>query len=334
MDIRHDISLRPYNTFGIEAKAQTMIDCLSEDEMREAVRQLKGERTLVLGGGSNVLFTSNFDGVVLRPLIGGVETVADEGGCVLLRAGAGVVWDDFVAHCVGLGLHGVENLSGIPGNVGASPVQNIGAYGAEAADTIESVEGLRISDGEPFTLRGAECLFGYRNSVFKTTLRGQCVITRVTYRLRHEDELNLEYGALREAYDKAGEKGIGGVRKAVISIRDSKLPDPKVLGNAGSFFKNPEVDASVASRLMEAFPNMPHYNLADGRVKIPAGWLIDQCGWKGRSLGPAAVHDRQALVLVNRGGARGEDIVRLSDTVRADVKERFGIDISPEVNFI
>ena len=334
MDIRHNISLRPFNTFGIEARALTMMDCGTEEELREAIGQIDGRRTFVLGGGSNVLFTRDFDGVVLRPLIGGIERLDDKDGCAMLRVGAGVVWDDFVSHCVGLGLHGVENLSGIPGNVGASPVQNIGAYGAEAGDAIATVEGVGIADGDPFELKAEECLFGYRNSIFKQSLRGQCVITRATYRLRYEGELNLGYGALREAYEACGTEGVAGVRQAVMSIRDSKLPDPKVLGNAGSFFKNPEVGADVAARLLEANPGMPHYDLGNGLVKIPAGWLIDQCGWKGRSLGPAAVHDKQALVLVNRGGAPGADIVRLSDAVREDVSRRFGIEISPEVNFI
>lgn len=334
MEKREAVSLRPYNTFGIDATAAVMYDCHDEAELRAAIEASAGGRRYVLGGGSNVLFIGDFDGAVIRPLVGGIDTVKEDGDSVLVRAGAGVAWDDFVAWCVARGLYGAENLSGVPGSVGAAPVQNIGAYGVEAKDVIDSVEGLRMDTAAAFGMTAAECAFGYRDSIFKRSLRGLCIITAVTFRLSRKPAYNLGYGALSETVSGLGGPSLANVRRAVISIRDSKLPDPKVTGNAGSFFKNPEVDGSVANALKLKYPDMPSFQLPDGRVKIPAGWLIERSGWKGRSLGRAAVHSRQALVLVNLGGATGADIVALCDAVRADVLSRFGLDLSPEVNFV
>ncbi len=334
MEKREAVSLRPYNTFGIDATAAAMYDCRDVAELRAAIRVSADGRRYVLGGGSNVLFLGDFDGAIIRPLMGGIEVVGEAVDCVTVRAGAGVAWDDFVAWCVAHGLYGAENLSGVPGNVGAAPVQNIGAYGVEAKDVIDTVDGLRMDTAEAFRMTAAECAFGYRDSVFKHSLRGICVITAVTFRLSRKPAYNLGYGALSETVRDLGGASLANVRKAVISIRDSKLPDPKVTGNAGSFFKNPEVDSCVADKLKLRYPDMPSYPLPDGRVKIPAGWLIERSGWKGRSLGRAAVHSRQALVLVNLGGAAGADIVKLCDAVRADVLSSFGLDLSPEVNFV
>lgn len=335
MEISENVSLKPLNTFNIEARASLMVDCQSEEDVRQLPPIVGGGmRLFVLGGGSNVLFLNDFEGAIIRPLIGGIEVVEDDGEHAKVRVGAGVVWDDFVAWSVDHGLYGAENLSGIPGNAGASPVQNIGAYGVEAKDVIDCVRGVRLSSGEPFELRGGECSFGYRDSIFKRGLRGDVVITRVVFRLSRVFRPRVEYGALRSAVEALGGISAANVRKAVVATRDSKLPDPKRLGNAGSFFKNPVVDAGVADSIAASRPDMPRYALADGRVKIPAGWLIEQSGWKGRSLGNAAVHDRQALVLVNKGGATAAEVVRLCEAVRADVKSIFGIELSPEVNFV
>lgn len=334
METRKNISLKPFNTFNIEARAAMMVDCHTTDEVREAAKIAAGKKHYVLGGGSNVLFLKDFDGVIIRPLIDTIEVEEDGVDYVDVTVGAGVTWDDFVAWSVEMNLYGAENLSGIPGNVGAAPVQNIGAYGAEAKDVISSVECVRIADCGVFSLTAAECKFGYRNSIFKQELRNAAIITHVRFRLSKKPNFRLDYGALRAAVEALGEPTVANVRKAVIATRNGKLPDPKVLGNAGSFFKNPEVEAQVAEAIAKEYPTVPRYALADGRVKIPAGWLIEQSGWKGRSLGPAAVHDRQALVLVNKGGAQAADIVALCEAVRADVKTRFGIDLTPEVNFV
>ena len=333
MVVREDVSLRPYNTFGIECVASRMVDCMSVEEVRDVAREVSGGRYYVLGGGSNVLFLRDFEGTVVRPLVGGIEVVGEDGGDVVVRVGSGVVWDEFVGWCVDRGLGGVENLSGVPGNVGAAPVQNIGAYGVEAKDVVERVWGERVGGGE-LVLGGGECGFGYRDSVFKHGLRGEVIVTRVDFRLHRGGESKLDYGALRGAVEALGGASLGNVRRAVLSIRGSKLPDPKVLGNAGSFFKNPEVSEEVADALGREYTGMPRYALGDGRVKIPAGWLIERSGWKGRGMGRAAVHDRQALVLVNKGGASAEEVVALCEAVRADVRSMFGIELSPEVNFV
>lgn len=334
MQKHNHISLKPYNTFGISARAESLYDCSTTSDVQEAIAQTKSVRRYVLGGGSNVLFTSDFNGAIIRPLVCGLQIIDRTDGEYLVRVGAGVEWDRFVQWSIDSKLYGAENLSGIPGNVGAAPVQNIGAYGAEAKDIIHRVDGILMSDGSHFGLTNAECRFGYRDSIFKQEMRGKAIITHVTFRLRDEPQLKLEYGALRQALEGKTEVTAADVRAAIIATRDSKLPDPKVLGNAGSFFKNPEVSAEIAQRIRDEHPDIPSYPAAEGRVKVPAGWLIERSGWKGKALGPAAVHDRQALVLVNRGGATGADIVALCEAVRADVNKKFGILLTPEVNFV
>lgn len=335
MERRNNISLKPYNTFGITAQAKALFECATAADVHEAYEASRDEKILVLGGGSNVLFTSDFDGHIIRPTIGGVQIIKRDGGDFHVRVGAGVEWDYFVSWAVSVGLHGVENLSGIPGNVGASPVQNIGAYGVEAKDVIYRVEGLNMATGRSFSLSGDECQFGYRESIFKKEWRGRAIITHVTFNLKDQPNFQLDYGALRTAVEELGAPSAANIRSAVLKIRNCKLPDPKVMGNAGSFFKNPEVESSLANGLLTKFPNMPHFaNAQTGLVKIPAGWLIEQSGWKGRSLGPAAVHDKQALVLVNKGGATGQDIIKLCQAVQTSVKEQFGITLTPEVNFV
>lgn len=252
---------------------------------------------------------------------------------VSVRVGAGVVWDDFVAYCVAHGWYGAENLSLIPGEVGAGAVQNIGAYGVEVKDLITAVETVNIQ-GDQRVYSIEECGYAYRNSIFKRPENKSVFVTYVRFRLSKEEYYTLDYGTIRQELGKYPELTLPVVRKVIIDIRESKLPDPKVMGNAGSFFMNPIVPKEKLLVLQQEYPQIPYYELADGQVKIPAGWMIDQCGWKGKSLGPAAVHDKQALVLVNRGGAKGSDIIALSDAVRVSVREKFGIDIHPEVNFV
>lgn len=320
-----------YNTFGIAAKARLFVEYDSEAELQALLKDVAGLPLLHVGGGSNLLFTKDFDGVVLHSGIRGIEVLEENDETALLRAGAGEVWDDFVAHCVAQGWSGVENLSLIPGEVGASAVQNIGAYGVEAKDVIERVEAVSLADGTLRTFVNSDCRYAYRQSIFKQELRGQYAITHVVYRLSRQFVPQLDYGNIRAQLEGVEQVTAQAVRDAIIRIRQSKLPDPQVQGNAGSFFMNPVVPREQFEQLQKDYPQIPHYDAANG-VKIPAGWLIEQCGWKGKSLGRAAVHDRQALVLVNNGDATGSDVLALSNAVCADVKERFNIDIRPEVN--
>ena len=288
---------------------------------------------LHIGGGSNLLFTGNYEGVILHSRIGGIEVTAENEEKVLVRIGAGVVWDDFVDYCTERGWYGTENLSLIPGEVGAAAVQNIGAYGVEVKDLISSVETVNIQ-GTKYVYQVDECNYSYRNSIFKNPEMKQVFVTYVCFSLSKKEHYTLDYGTIRQELEKYPKVDLKTLRRVIIDIRESKLPDPKLLGNAGSFFMNPVVSREVFEALKEEYPQMPFYEMGTDRIKIPAGWMIDQCGWKGKALGPAAVHDKQALVLVNRGGATGADIVALSDAVRASVREKFGIDIHPEVNFI
>ena len=327
-------SLLPYNTFGIDVSASRFLEYASVAELKEYIAQ--GAVTtpfLHIGGGSNLLFTKDYDGLILHSRIGGIEVTAEDSQTVSLRVGAGVVWDDFVACCVEHGWYGAENLSLIPGEVGASAVQNIGAYGVEVKDLITAVETVNIQ-GYERVYSVEECEYAYRNSIFKRPENKSVFVTYVRFRLSKEERYTLDYGTIRQELAKYPAPTLPIVRKVIIEIRESKLPDPKVTGNAGSFFMNPIVAKDKLEALQQDYPRIPYYELPDGRVKIPAGWMIDQCGWKGKSLGPAAVHDKQALVLVNRGGAKGSDIVALSDAVRASVRDKFGIDIHPEVNVI
>ena len=327
-------SLLPYNTFGIDVSASRFLEYASVAELKEYIAQ--GAVTtpfLHIGGGSNLLFTKDYDGLIRHSRIGGIEVTAEDSQTVSLRVGAGVVWDDFVACCVEHGWYGAENLSLIPGEVGASAVQNIGAYGVEVKDLITAVETVNVQGyGRVYSVE--ECEYAYRSSIFKRPENKSVFVTYVRFRLSKEERYTLDYGTIRQELAKYPAPTLPIVRKVIIEIRESKLPDPKVMGNAGSFFMNPIVAKEKLEALQRDYPRIPYYELPDGRVKIPAGWMIDQCGWKGKSLGPAAVHDKQALVLVNRGGAKGSDIVALSDAVRASVRDKFGIDIHPEVNVI
>lgn len=335
MERFENINLKQYNTFGISALADEMYNCYDEEEVHEALKRTAGRRRYVIGGGSNILLLGDFHGAIIRPLIGGVEIRLSDSDYTYVTAGAGVEWDDFVRWAIENGLYGVENLSGIPGHVGACPVQNIGAYGVEAKDVILNVEGVWTDRPGMFDLDAKECAFGYRDSIFKHEMRGRGVITHVTFRLSNKPDFKLDYGAIRQQMEsERAEVTAANIRAAVKKIRDSKLPDPKVQGNAGSFFKNPEVDKSAADAIRAEHPDMPSYSTPSGLVKIPAGWLIERSGMKGQSLGSAAVHDRQALVIVNKGGATGADIMAMCDAVKSRVKEAFGIELTAEVNLV
>ncbi len=353
----HNHNLKAYNTFGIDAGCARFVEFCSEDELR-AFLQSEGASLgeyLILGGGSNLLLTGDYPGTVLRSAIKGIEST-DDGDSILVSAGSGEVWDDFVALCIERGWHGAENLSGIPGDVGASAVQNIGAYGVEVKDIIYKVEAIEIATAQPRTFTNEECQYAYRQSRFKQDWKNRYIITRVVYRLKKTFEPHLDYGNIRQQLTSVVSSDItspdsvsssvtssnidlsavsaADVRRAVIAIRNEKLPDPRIEGNAGSFFMNPIVDGEKYKQLAVIYPTMPHYPMDGGREKIPAGWMIEQCGWKGKTIGRAGVHARQALVLVNRGGAMGAEIVSLCDAIRHDVNERFGIDIHPEVNIV
>ena len=318
------------NTFGIDVTAARFLEYGSEDELRELIAAGQVVAPwLHIGGGSNLLFIKDYEGTVLHSRIGGLEVTSEDEEHVWVR----VVWDDFVAWCVKRHWYGAENLSLIPGEVGASAVQNIGAYGVEVKDLITSVETINMAR-EKRIYGVDECGYSYRKSLFKQPEMKTVFVTYVNFCLGKREHYTLDYGTIRQELEKYPVLNLEILRRVIIDIRQSKLPDPKVLGNAGSFFMNPIVPRRQFESLQREYPDMPHYDVDAGRVKIPAAWMIDRCGWKGKALGPAAVHGRQALVLVNSGGATGADIVALSDAVRASVREKFGIDIHPEVCLI
>ena len=327
-----DYSLLTHNTFGMDVKAKRYVEYDSEEELKSLIPTLSG-LVLHMGGGSNLLFKGDFAGTVLHSAIRGIAITEEKDDEVLVRVGAGEVWDDFVAWAVAQGWGGVENLSLIPGEVGASAVQNIGAYGVEAKDVIALVEAMDLSNGQKRIFGTLECDYSYRQSIFKKQLKGKYAITYVTYRLQRSPQLKLEYGNIKAVLGEKNDLTIADVRQAIIDIRNAKLPDPKVQGNAGSFFMNPVVSREKFLSLQKDYPQMPFYEV-EGGVKIPAGWMIDQCGWKGKSMGRAGVHAKQALVLVNLGGASSDEIITLCDTICKDVYEKFGIEIHPEVNLI
>ena len=335
-DIR-DYNLKEHNTFGIDAKCSRFLEYESVDEAREVAEILRETAIpyIIIGGGSNLLLTKDFEGIVVRSGIKG-HCFEEDYFCERMTCGSGEVWDDMVAMSLEAGYYGMENLSLIPGDVGASAVQNIGAYGVEAKDLILCVWMIEIPTGKTWMLGNEECEYGYRQSRFKQDWKNRFLITRVTYGLSKTFTPHLDYGNIRAELERKGiqKPTAQQLRETIIDIRNAKLPDPKVEGNAGSFFMNPVVTKARYEKLAAQYPDMPHYRVDSRHVKIPAGWMIDQCGWKGKSLGRAGVHDKQALVLVNRGGATGAEIVALSDAIRADVKAKFGIDIHPEVNIV
>ena len=335
-------SLLAHNTFGIDALCSRFLEYASVEEAKQVALLLREEGLpyIIVGEGSNLLLTKDYDGIVVHSAILGCKEVSVDGTNadeVYVSYGSGVTWDDVVAESVSNGWHGAENLSLIPGEVGASAIQNIGAYGAEAKDLIYKVEAVEIATGKVVEFGVDECDYSYRQSRFKHEWKNKYLITHVTYRFSRHYSPDLDYGNIRQALAAKGVEGMPSpelLRQTIIEIRQAKLPDPKVMGNAGSFFMNPIVGRDVYERLAAQYEAMPHYVVDADHIKIPAGWMIEQCGWKGKSLGRAGVHDRQALVLVNRGGATGNEVVALYEQIIKDVKEKFGIEIHPEVNVI
>jgi UDP-N-acetylmuramate dehydrogenase len=337
MKIRENISLQPFNTFGIQANARYFAPFTSVEELTELVNyklQATNHR-LILGGGSNILLTRDFDGLVLKNEVGGIEVVKEDDTYVYIRVGAGVNWHQFVLHCIENNYAGVENLSLIPGNCGASPMQNIGAYGVEIKDVFEELEAFHLEEKVMKTFSLEECQFGYRESVFKRQYKGQFIITSITYRLRKQPVFNTSYGAINQELERMGVKelSIQAISQAVINIRTSKLPDWREIGNAGSFFKNPQIDNAKYQDLKDRFPTIVGYPQGEG-TKLAAGWLIEQCGWKGYKKGDAGCYPKQALVLVNYGNATGSEVFALSEEIIHSVKEKFGVELEREVNII
>ncbi len=332
------VSLKPYHTFGLEVLARQVEEFHS---LEEFIRWWYDDRfsdvpKLILGGGSNVLFTSDFPGLVLVNKLKGIRVVQEDEHRIELEVASGENWHQWVLHCVENGWGGIENLSLIPGTVGAAPMQNIGAYGVEVKEVITEVEYWDLEKRELFRLNNTACRFAYRESIFKHELKGKVLITNVRFRLDKQRKPELSYGAIQDTLKEMGitHPGLKEVSQAVIHIRQSKLPDPAQLGNAGSFFKNPEISVEEFEPIKRKHPEIPSYPMPDGRVKIPAGWLIEQAGWKGKQVGRTGSHARQALVLVNYGGASGEEVKALALEIIRDVREKFGIILHPEVNFI
>ena len=329
-----DVSLLKRNTFGIEAKAARLVEFSSVDALVDFLAGGFSGKSLVIGGGSNLLFVDDFDGTVFHSTIMDIDVVEESADDVLLRVGSGVNWDALVAYTVEKGWCGLENLSLIPGEVGASAVQNVGAYGVEAGDLIEKVETVRIADAVACSFTKADCDFAYRHSIFKAAEKGRHIVTYVTYRLHKSVCFKLSYGNLKDKVEELGGATLANVRRAVCEIREAKLPNPEQVGSAGSFFMNPIVDAAKAAVLKEEYPAMPQYALADGSVKLSAGWLIEQCGWKQTPHEHVGVYKHQALVVVNLGGATGREVLDFAQAVVASVKEKFGVCLNMEVNAI
>jgi UDP-N-acetylmuramate dehydrogenase len=337
MKLEHHVSLRQLNTFGMDVTAEHFAACSSADEFSEAFEfsRAKNTPTLILGGGSNILFTRNVPGLVLHNRILGIEVTGESEDFVWLKAGGGENWHGLVMHCVEQNWGGVENLSLIPGSAGAGPMQNIGAYGVELKDVFQSLTALDRHTGERIVFDAPACEFDYRSSIFKTRAKDRFVILDITLRLSKKPVFHTSYGAIEQELERAGVRALSirAVSDAVIRIRRSKLPDPAQIGNAGSFFKNPSVSAELFENLKNAYPDIPGYSSTErGKVKTAAGWLIEKCGWKGFRRGDYGVHKDQALVLVNYGNASGKDIYDLSSEIVASVKEKFGIELEREVN--
>ena len=335
MKVIHNVSLKPYNTFGIDVRASKFIKIQSIEDLKKILRKTYAEELFILGGGSNMLLTGDIHKTVLQIDLKGKEVVEEKKDYVIIKAHAGENWHEFVLWTLEQNFGGLENLSQIPGNVGTSPIQNIGAYGVELKDNFVSCEAINIQTLESRTFTLEDCDFGYRNSVFKNKLKGQYIITSVNFRLSSKNhQLKMDYGAIRTELEALESPTIKDISNAVIKIRESKLPNPAEIGNSGSFFKNPVISAEAFKNLQIQFPEIPSYPISVTEVKVPAGWLIDQSGLKGYRDGDAGVHKKQALVLVNYGNASGSDILMLSIKVREVVKEKFGIDLEPEVNII
>ena len=337
MKIQENISLKSFTTFGIDKMAKFFTTVVTLDELKAAIITAKEKdlEVFILGGGSNILLTRDIEGLVIKLEIKGINLIKEEGDQLWVEVGAGEMWHELVLHSIAQDWAGLENLSLIPGTVGASPMQNIGAYGVEIKDVFDSLQAMHRETLEIQSFDAEACRFGYRESVFKQTLKDQFVITSVTFRLSKTPNFHLEYGAIREVLAANGivQPSIRAISDAVIQIRQSKLPDPKEIGNAGSFFKNPTIPSAQFDALKASYPSIPGYPSAEG-VKVAAGWLIEQAGWKGKRIGDIGVHAKQALVLVNYGGGTGEEIKKLSEQIQASVYDKFGVQLQAEVNFI
>ena len=334
-----NVSLKPYNSFGFDAVATQFAEINAISDLQALIQSgaLQHQKTLILSGGNNILFQNEvFDGIVVYINTKGIEILREDGNDVVVRAQSGEDWPYFVRFCVGKGWHGVENLAHIPGKVGAAPVQNIGAYGMELKDSFLQCEAINLYTGESKVFTKEDCRFGYRESVFKNELKGKFVITSVDFLLKKEAPLHLEYGNIKTYLEQNGieRPTLQQLHDAICAIRDTKLPDVKQIGSAGSFFKNPVIERTQYEALLKDYPTMPHYDEPNGKVKVPAGWLIEQAGWKGWRDEHVGVYDKQALVLVHYGGGKGHDIVELAHRIQDSVEEKFGIRISPEVNFV
>ena len=330
-----DYQLQKHHTFGTKATAKLYFEFTELEDLEGFItttNEWQNMSILILGEGSNLLFVNDFQGLIINPNIPGIKIAHEDRNNIWLEVGAGVVWDDLVEYAVFNLWGGIENLSLIPGKVGAAAVQNIGAYGMEIQNRIESVTGFNLETQTTYTMDVVDCQYAYRDSIFKNLLKERFIITSVSFKLDKFPEFILNYGDLKNETEKLGAINLRNIRKAVIGIRESKLPDPKVYGNAGSFFKNPIIESKLAEQLLATYPNMPHYPAPDDQTKLAAGWLIEQCGWKGFRRGDAGVHEKQALVLVNYGNATGKEIYQLSEEIKQSVKEKFGVELALEVN--
>ena len=331
--LKRNISLKAYNSFGIEAVAKYFFEFNKSSQLLDFISDFNINEfpVFILGGGRNVLFTEDFKGLIIHPNIRGIEIVEEDRHTILVKVGAGEVWDSFVEWTVSNNYYGVENLSHIPGQVGASPVQNIGAYGVESKDVIEKVDAIDIYNISSKEFTNKECRFAYRDSVFKQEYKGRYIITYVYYRLKKKGSLTTHYGNIETELEKVSSINLQSIREVIVNIRKSKLPDPSEIGNAGSFFKNPVLSDDIVNSLKDKYPNMPTYQARNGYTKLAAGWLIDQCGWKGKTIGNAGVHGKQALVLVNTGCASGTEINYLANIIVESVFEKFGVKLDKEV---
>jgi len=338
MKVVRNISLKNLNTFGVDVKSKYFVEIHSEEELKQALNseQYSNHQKLILGGGSNVLFKEDFDGLVIKISISGINLLDEGNNKVIVEAGAGVVWDEFVKYCVDKNIGGIENLSYIPGTVGAAPIQNIGAYGQELEETFCDLDGIYIDNCITKNFNKSECSFSYRNSIFKNKLKNKFIITSVKLKLNKNPNVNLSYNSVKEEVEKRNIKQptIKHIREIVIDIRKSKLPDPVEIGNAGSFFKNPVITKERYKVFKEKFPDLKHFLVDDDNVKIPAAWLIEKCGWKGKRIGETGTHKIQPLVIVNYGNASGKEIFKISTMIKNVVKTTFDITLENEVNII
>jgi UDP-N-acetylmuramate dehydrogenase len=334
--IYKNFSLKRYNTFGLDYKTRTFAEISSEDQLVSLIKETdtSGNYCFILGSGSNILLTKDFDNLIIHSVIEGIQIEEKNTRYVIISSGSGVKWDDLVSWCVNRNYSGLENLSLIPGLVGACPVQNIGAYGVEGSDIIAKVRTVNLADGSVVEFSNNDCRFGYRHSIFKDELKGKYMVTRVYFKLSVTPVYNTKYGALDDEVLRLGGIDLKNIRQAVINIRRSKLPDPAIIGNAGSFFKNPVVENTIGENLKSRYDNMPLYQESSDKKKLAAGWLIEQCGWKGIRIGETGVHEKQALVIVNYGKATGQEILDLSEKIRKSVLEKFGITLEHEVEIL